>query len=223
MKLLSSLRRYLVDPSYFIYQRKYKGLNCTIAPYAELSNVSLEPYVGIAHHAQVSNSSVGKRTSIGRYAKIRDCEIGRYCSISWDVTIGAPAHDLNRLSSHAFSYRKQFGIVENDTEFPQLKTVIGHDVWIGCGVTIIAGVTVGNGAVIGANAVVTHDVEPYTIVAGVPAKKMKDRFTDDKKAVIALSQWWNWDDRAIRQNIDWFLKNINDAELEELEKNLLNK
>ena len=60
---------------------------------------------------------------------------------------------------------------------------IGHDVWIGHGATVTPGVTIGNGAVIGAGAVVTHDVAPYTIVAGVPARVLKPRFTDgDRRA-----------------------------------------
>lgn len=52
--------------------------------------------------------------------------------------------------------------------------IIGNDVWIGAGVIILSGVTVGECSIIGAGAVVTKDVEPYTVVAGVPAKKIKD-------------------------------------------------
>ena len=51
---------------------------------------------------------------------------------------------------------------------------IGNDVWIGAGVIILSGVTVGECSIIGAGAVVTKDVEPYTVVAGVPARKIKD-------------------------------------------------
>ena len=51
---------------------------------------------------------------------------------------------------------------------------IGNDCWIGAGVIILSGVTIGECSVVGAGAVVTKDVEPYTIVAGVPARKIKD-------------------------------------------------
>ena len=53
--------------------------------------------------------------------------------------------------------------------------VIGEDVWIGGNSMIMPGVTVGDGAVVAAGSVVTADVEPFAIVGGVPAKKIKDR------------------------------------------------
>lgn len=51
---------------------------------------------------------------------------------------------------------------------------IGNDCWIGAGAIILNGLTIGDGAVVGAGAVVTKDVEPYTIVVGNPARKIKD-------------------------------------------------
>ena len=59
--------------------------------------------------------------------------------------------------------------------------VIGNDIWIGARVTILPGVHVGDGSVIGAGAVVTKDVEPYSIVAGNPAKKIGSRLTEKKE------------------------------------------
>jgi acetyltransferase-like isoleucine patch superfamily enzyme len=55
------------------------------------------------------------------------------------------------------------------------KIVIGDDVWIGANAIILKGVNIGKGSVVAAGAVVTKSVEPYTVVAGVPAKKIKDR------------------------------------------------
>src|SRR5690606_2532202 len=60
----------------------------------------------------------------------------------------------------------------------QQTTRIGRDVWVGRDATICRGVTIGNGAVIGARAVVTHDVEPYSVVVGVPARPLRYRFED---------------------------------------------
>ncbi len=50
----------------------------------------------------------------------------------------------------------------------------GNDCWIGAGAIILNGITIGDGAVIGAGAIVTKDIEPYTIVAGNPAHKIKE-------------------------------------------------
>lgn len=55
-------------------------------------------------------------------------------------------------------------------------TIVGADVWAGQRVTVLEGLTIGTGAVIGSGSMVTKNVEPYTIVAGVPAKVIKSRF-----------------------------------------------
>lgn len=58
------------------------------------------------------------------------------------------------------------------------EVIIGHHVWIGFRAVILPGVKIGDGAVVGAGAVVTKDVEPFTIVAGNPARKIGDRNRD---------------------------------------------
>jgi hypothetical protein len=70
---------------------------------------------------------------------------------------------------------------------------IGHDVWIGHGVTVTAGVRIGTGAVIGAGAVVTRDVDPYTVVGGVPARVIKPRFSPEQAEALQEIAVWNWD------------------------------
>jgi acetyltransferase-like isoleucine patch superfamily enzyme len=64
---------------------------------------------------------------------------------------------------------------------PQVRiTSIEDDVWIGARVILMRGVTLGKGSVVAAGSVVTRDVEPFTIVGGVPAKFIKRRFTDEQ-------------------------------------------
>ena len=79
--------------------------------------------------------------------------------------------------------------------------VIGHDVWIGMNVTILSGVTIGSGAVIGANSLVVHDVEPYSIVGGNPAKHLRNRFDTDVVARLLALEWWNWSDEEVLEAI----------------------
>lgn len=182
-----------------------------------IQNVKFEDYANVAHHAQISNSIIGKRTSIGRYSKIRNAEIGKYCSISWDVTIGAVTHPFHHLSSHAFTYRKQFGLCEEDIDIPQKTTIIGNDVWIGCNSVIISGVKIGDGAVIGAGAVVTKDVEPYGIVVGVPAKLIKYRFNEKIRNRLVELCWWDWEDDRLTGNFNLFIEEVNSDLIEKLE------
>ena len=77
---------------------------------------------------------------------------------------------------------------------------IGNDVWIGNHVRILEGVTIGDGAVIGTGAVVTKDVEPYAVYAGVPAVKLRDRFTQDKVEKLLDNPWWEKGEEWIEKN-----------------------
>lgn len=179
---------------------------------------SIEEYVHLAHHSSLNNSTIGKRTSLGRYSKAAFADIGAYCSISWDVTIGALSHPMDRVSMHAFSYRKLFHLVDADTDFPQKRTIIGNDVWIGAGVIVISGVRIGDGAVVGAGSVVTRDVEPYSVVAGVPARKLRMRFDEETVRILQDAQWWEWEDELIRKNMNLFDSPLTPEILQEMKR-----
>lgn len=195
-----------------------KEKKCRIDKCVSIIDTDIEEYCNFAHHCEIIGSKIGKRTSIGRYTKIRDANIGAYCSISWDVTIGAVSHPMENVTSHAFTYRKQFGICENDIFLQKEITSIGNDVWIGCGATILAGVKIGDGAVIGAGAVVTKDVNPYEIVVGIPAKTIKKRFDDETINRLNTIQWWNFDDNVLKENIKLFSNKLTTETLQILEK-----
>lgn len=182
----------------------YRRKGVTFGKHSQFKNAILGEYSNLAHHAEVSNCSIGSRTSIGRYSKVQYAEIGKYCSISWDVTIGALGHPLHSVSSHAFSYKKRFNLCKEDTVIKREKVFIGNDVWIGCGVIVMPGVHIGDGAVIGAGAIVTHNVASYEIVAGVPAKHIKWRFDEDVRKTLLEIKWWDWDDEVIRNHIELF-------------------
>ena len=84
------------------------------------------------------------------------------------------------------------------------RVVIGHDVWIGHGATVLPGVTIGNGAVVGSGAVVSKDVAPYTIVGGVPAKLIRERFGQEIAGRFEKLAWWDWDHAKLRDALDDF-------------------
>jgi len=138
---------------------------------------------------------------------IKDVTIGRYCSFARDVQIGHGFHPLDWLSSvsplqYSPGYRGWVPFVESQRgqgcEIQPLTftwaahTIIGHDVWLGNHVVVKDGVTIGDGAVVGANAVVTHDVPPYAIVAGNPARLIRMRFADATVERLLRVQWWRY-------------------------------
>ena len=184
------------------YRLKKKKI--TIGRHVDISNATIDPYVNLAHHSQVSDVCIGKRTSIGRYSKLRYADIGKYCSVSWDVTIGATEHPIHAFSTHAFPYRKLFGLCNQDMQIDHKRVVIGNDVWIGCGAIIMPGVVIGDGSIIGAGAVVTHDVGSYEIVAGCPAKHISWRFSKDIVEALERIKWWEASDEFLRKNIELF-------------------
>ena len=84
------------------------------------------------------------------------------------------------------------------------KIKIHSDVWIGAGAIVLSGVTIGVGAVIGAGSVVTHDVPPYEIWAGNPAKKIRNRFDEKVINDLLKTNWWEWNDEKIAGYSDVF-------------------
>jgi serine acetyltransferase len=80
--------------------------------------------------------------------------------------------------------------------------IIGHDTWLGHNAIVMPGVTVGAGAVVGSGALVTKDVPPYTIVAGVPARPIRQRFPDDVAEKLLQIAWWNWDRATLEARFD---------------------
>ena len=112
------------------------------------------------------NISIGTNAGIGRnsYLSAEDkIEIGN------DVIIGP------ELFVYTANHETKLGIPIIQQKMILAPVKIGNDVWIGSRVTILPGVSIGDGAVIGAGAVVTRNVAPYTVVGGVPARKIKDR------------------------------------------------
>lgn len=123
-------------------------------------------------------------------------KIGRYCSIASGVRFLGANHPIDHFSTSAIFYNKSFGYDVKDVKRHDL--IIEDDVWIGLNVCITCGCKrIGRGAIIGAGSVVTKDVEPYTIVGGVPAKVIRKRFDDDRIAQLEASKWWEKDPKQL--------------------------
>ena len=145
--------------------------------------------------------------------------IGKFCSIACGAKFifNCANHTLKSLSTYTFPlFFEEWDLPKSDVVSAwdnKGDIVIGNDVWIGYDAIIMAGVTIGDGAIIGTRAVVTKDVEPYSIVGGVPAKEIRKRFSTDIIARLQELQWWNWDADIIRNSI----KAIQDGDLGSLD------
>lgn len=130
-------------------------------------------------------------------------EVGNFCSIAANVTLLlGGGHNTAWVST--WPIREVFGLPGQYEQHPMYRgtTVIGNDVWIGRDAVIFDGVTIGHGAVIGTRALVTKDVRPYAIVAGVPAKEIRRRFTDEQVDALLEIAWWDWPDEKVLAEAD---------------------
>jgi hypothetical protein len=177
---------------------------------SELHASRLGRYTEIAERCHLAEVTLDDYSYVMRDVQIWAASIGKFANIASHVRINAPNHPTWRASLHHFTYRAgdYWPEEENEPGFFDWRrenhVTIGHDVWIGHGATILPGVSIGNGAAIGAGAVVAKDVAPYTIVGGVPAKVLKNRFSPEIGARLDALAWWDWDHETLRKALPDF-------------------
>lgn len=126
-------------------------------------------------------------------------EIGRYCSIASTVRSAPINHPSDAITTHPALYERKFGVVAEDI-FYDVPQVIEDDVWIGHNAMILPSCRrIGRGSIVGAGAVVTRDVPRYTVVAGNPAKVLRERFEPELQQALEESRWWTLDLKGLRQ------------------------
>lgn len=129
--------------------------------------------------------------------------IGKYCSISYGVRfiVDDGKHTYNQVSNYPFQ-SNEIGAKRGIT--------IGNDVWIGLNAVILNGIKIGNGVTVAAGSVVTHDVPDYCVVAGVPAKIVKRKCTEQEAETMNKIAWWNWTEDQINKALPDFKGSITD-------------
>ncbi len=183
-------------------------------------DVTIDDKTKIGIYSEIGDRCDFRESNIGEYAVCRGdnqiwySDIGKFVAIAYGARINAVNHPaFTRISQHEFTYKGiRYDFSENDdTSVIEMrrneKVIVGNDVWIGHNAIIMPNVHIGNGAVIGSGAVVTHDVDPYSVVVGVPARPIKKRFSEDIIEKIEKSEWWNWSHEIIKERYDDF-KNI---------------
>ena len=150
---------------------------------AVAQDVKLGENVKLGKFINLYGCTIGDNTKIGPFVEIqKNAEIGRNCKISSHTFIcdGVEIHD-NVFVGHNVTFindmypraTTSLGELQVEADWTCVKTVIKHNASIGSSSTILCGVVVGEHSIIGAGSVVTKNVQPYSIVAGNPARLLR--------------------------------------------------
>ena len=201
------------------------GEGATIGDFTTVRESLVGDHSSIQRYCDIWRLNMGRYSCIGRVSTVQATEIGSFCALSWNLHIGGDNHDYKLLSTHPFFHDMSWGIADDkeyhkeyhEWEYRQ-PCSIGNDVWMGNDVCVNRNVHVGDGCVIGAGAVITKDIEPYSIVVGVPGVVVKKRFSDDIIERLLRLKWWDFNVEIIKDNLDVFKRPLNEEMLEKLEE-----
>lgn len=209
MRVLSKLKVYFYKKSLSKNNNLFKGK----------VSLNLKTKMGINNEVELNvdirSSEIGKNNLIGKNNFLINTKIGNFCQLAPDVRVVIGSHPFKPYVSFAtcfYSVEKYHHLTYADRNKRKDYTMlddkffvkIGHDVWIGEGVKILDGVTIGNGAMIAAGAVVTEDVLPYSVVGGVPAKKIKMRFNEEEIKFFEEFNWYEKDESFFKTHWEKF-------------------
>lgn len=190
------------------YAKKKLSEEPHIHPTCRVVDSHIGAYTELAKNTTLVESTFGDYSYTAGDVSIIYTDVGKFSNIASHVRINPGNHPTWRVTQHHMTYRRaQYGFgSEDDAEFFDWRRAhrctIGHDTWLGHAALIMPGVTVGHGAVVGSNAVVTKDVEPFMIVAGVPAKPIRPRFDEATIEKLLAIEWWHWDRTQLADRFD---------------------
>lgn len=187
---------------------------CSVGDDTTIERSFFEKNVIINRRSYINDSFIGKYSYAGINLTMNFTKLGRFCSLGRNVDIGGFDHDYHKVTTMPEFRMKQ--LLNGGGKIPEAikhdLCEIGNDVWIAAGAQVLHKVKIGDGAVIGAGAVVTHDVPPYAIVVGIPARVIGYRCSSELIERLERIQWWNWPDELLRDSIEWLINSDIDEE-----------
>lgn len=153
----------------------------------------------------IVNGSPYDTVIIGNY-----CSFGRNCIIVPNNGHIPELKQDERLRVSTFPVAALYGGWKKEYSLPMKRNhiIIGNDVWVGVNTVILPRVRIGDGSIIGAGAIVSRDVPAFAVAAGVPAKVKRYRYNEEQRAKLLKIAWWNWPDKEIAANRDYFYKDV---------------
>ena len=188
----------------FIARRKWRKKNSNNFTYmSRLFNPKL---------VEIGRGSYGSLNIIN-FSDNYKLKMGSYCSVAENVYfIVCGEHRYDTISSYPFKVRY---CAHKFEALSKGDIIIEDDVWFGENVTVLSGVHIGQGALIAAGSIVTKDIPPYAIVAGNPAKVIKNRFSDELIKELMKIDYGKLTPEMIRANESQLYKSL--IEKEQLE------
>lgn len=199
---------------------KYIRIKSRIDLFTELNFKTILHGYNKIGRSNISSSVIGRFSYLGNGCKLSNTVVGNFCSLGNNVKIIVPTHPSSVfVSTHPsfYSTLKQSGKTFVDKncfkeslycdEKNKITCIIENDVWIGDDVSIIGGCRIGNGAIIATGSVVVKNVEPYSIVGGVPAKIIRYRFDEKYRKFLDDFRWWEKDIAWLQKN-HFYFRNI---------------
>jgi phosphonate metabolism protein (transferase hexapeptide repeat family) len=181
-----------------LFMTKSLSPNPLIDPTASVSDSRLGIYTEVGARTKLLEVELGDYSYVVNDGDIAYASIGKFCSIAAMTRINPGNHPMQRASQSHFTYRASAYFPDERDEEELFawrraqRVTIGHDVWIGHGAIVLPARRIGTGAVVAAGAVVTKDVAEYTIVAGNPARPVRERFPKAIAERLQQLAWWDW-------------------------------
>lgn len=166
---------------------KIKSINNYFLKYYSKSlfkKIGENVYIGNNCYFSYKNIEIGNHVYIGHNCIFQSTHgmivIGNYVMFGPGVHIHGGNHIYNKIGSYMYDIKKE-------KNYSDGSIIIDDDVWIGANAILLSNIKIGTGSIIAAGSIVTKDVQPYTIVAGNPAKFIKNRFSlDEQKRHIEI-------------------------------------